>query len=624
MSAARSVRSTRRRRPKNPPELVSPAWYVGYADDDESVEAIMKKFEELEQLQREVTAQRNQSRQPDDGQQQPQQPDPDQAGEPSSLKEHPPDAAGANGQGAASSSRDDAPASGSATPSAAAPQPGPTQATAAAADGEPQFTQTQLEELFRRTSAFTLKSLAYGVDPTEIDDIDMLRFEDGMEMELPIDEEDDYQIVDDDLWEELVGISSSSRASKHDRERERERERQHEREMRERERQVRERERELERMERELRREMSKQEREAIKLEREAERERVRKEKERIRLEKEREREQLKLERERERLERKRPAPGSGAGGLSTSLRVRATNRESAIARYKIMQVEMQDRLGNSFVMKKRVVLPDPNLPTYVRIPQNQIPRSWAKRIVRYTPPRTLEDLYAAEGSRLVIADIFKFDLSKLGSNFQCIYMDPPFLLPGEAPTPGKITVSEFSTLNIPSIINSGFLFIWAEKELTPHIVKAVDAWNFRYVENFCWVKQTLDNKIARQPYKYFNRSKLTCLIFRKEGDATELRHQRNADCEFDFIQPPNRGELTEPKPQFLYEVIETLLPQAVYSAQNPNADRLLELWARPENVRKGWTSIVHRPDNAEQPASGHDERVAVDVAARAHAAPAQ
>ena len=33
----------------------SEAWYVGYTEDSESVEAIMKKFEELDKLQQEVS-----------------------------------------------------------------------------------------------------------------------------------------------------------------------------------------------------------------------------------------------------------------------------------------------------------------------------------------------------------------------------------------------------------------------------------------------------------------------------------------------------------------------------------------------------------------------------------------
>lgn len=71
--------------------------------------------------------------------------------------------------------------------------------------------------------------------------------------------------------------------------------------------------------------------------------------------------------------------------------------------------------------------------------------------------------------------------------------------------------------LDIPSIMPCGFLFIWVEKELTPQILKIGQAWGFRYVENFAWIKREKNNKIARQAYRYFNRSKTTCLILRKE-----------------------------------------------------------------------------------------------------------
>jgi len=40
--------------------------------------------------------------------------------------------------------------------------------------------------------------------------------------------------------------------------------------------------------------------------------------------------------------------------------------------------------------------------------------------------------------------------------------------------------------------------------------------WNFIYVENFAWVKKSVNNKFVAQPYKYFQKSKTTLLIFRK------------------------------------------------------------------------------------------------------------
>lgn len=59
----------------------------------------------------------------------------------------------------------------------------------------------------------------------------------------------------------------------------------------------------------------------------------------------------------------------------------RGVDRESIIAKYKIMQVQVQDRNGNYFTIKKRVSNVDPSLPTYVKIPPRPIPMSWAHSI---------------------------------------------------------------------------------------------------------------------------------------------------------------------------------------------------------------------------------------------------
>jgi len=74
------------------------------------------------------------------------------------------------------------------------------------------------------------------------------------------------------------------------------------------------------------------------------------------------------------------------------------------------------------------------------------------------------------------------------------------------------------------------------------------------------------------------------------------LRHQRNADAGFDFVQPKTEGELTERKPSYIHEIIETLLPSAVIGPQNPKGDRLLELWGREDTPqRPGWTVVIEK-----------------------------
>lgn len=265
----------------------------------------------------------------------------------------------------------------------------------------------------------------------------------------------------------------------------------------------------------------------------------------------------------------------------------RHTDKQSLLNKYKVMQMQMQDRNGNYFMVRRKIAEVDPSLPTYIRIPQLPVSRYWSKSIRPLS-----ESMEIQEGFRYFEENIFNFDFSKIGHDFQAIYMDPPFVLPGEEKAPGQITIQEFEQLKIANLVEQGFLFIWCEKELIPELLRICESWSFKYVENFTWIKKYVNNRIVRQPYTYFNKSKITCFIFRKEGDI-ELRHQRSPDCEFDFIKPKLPNELVEQKPEFMYKVIETLLPQARYSPTNNKGTRLLELFSRKNSKRKGWTSIV-------------------------------
>jgi len=114
-------------------------------------------------------------------------------------------------------------------------------------------------------------------------------------------------------------------------------------------------------------------------------------------------------------------------------------------------------------------------------------------------------------------------DLTRFGSNFQAIYLDPPLLREGDEPGPNKITVEQLASLNIGAILPSGFLFVWTLKELLPEMVLLAEKWGMRYVENFCWIKRSLNNDIVHEKSPYFNSSKLTLLIFRKVSHSIKL-----------------------------------------------------------------------------------------------------
>lgn len=43
-----------------------------------------------------------------------------------------------------------------------------------------------------------------------------------------------------------------------------------------------------------------------------------------------------------------------------------------------------------------------------------------------------------------------------------------------------------------------------------------MEKWGFTYVENLVWIKQDVNSKIVYQEYRYFKKSKISLLIFKK------------------------------------------------------------------------------------------------------------
>ncbi|KAF9167385.1 hypothetical protein BGX20_011621 [Mortierella sp. AD010] len=448
------------------------AHYVGYVEENESIEAIMKKFEELARMEEEFAKSK-----------------------------------------AASSSNDNEGASGSGELGPGI-ESGPMEVNGEVVFGvekvqnkpneDTGFTDEQLQEIFRRTSGFTVRSMLRDT-PEDIYEEDLWQANIADEDYLyDFEEEDDYLMaMDDHFWDEEVSNSKK----------------------------------------------------------------RGRKEK-----------------------EPRPPRVPKEPKIKGEKRRLANSDRESILQRYKVMQVRLQDRNGVFYTVKKKISTMDPSLPTYVRIPPVPIPRSWIQAIKPLE--KQVELAKDIPGSRYEeTSNILDLDLTRFGTDFQAIYMDPPLLREGQEPGPNKITLEQLSQLNISAILPRGFLFIWIEKEFLPDVVRMAEKWELRYVENFCWIKKNTNNQISCEKSLYFNSSKLSLLIFRREADI-DIRHQRSPDCVFDYIKPVNSEELSEEKPLFLYELIETLLPQAVYSENNPNGDKMLELWARRGTRRKGWTSV--------------------------------
>ncbi|KAJ2109113.1 hypothetical protein IW146_006512 [Coemansia sp. RSA 922] len=462
-------------------------YYVGYVEDDESVDAIMKKFEELDRIEKEFSAKKKVD-----------------AEAATSTLDTP-------GSTSALSSGEAGHAEGTSTSSEAAAA----ELVADVADGRPSedsMSLELLEEVFKRTSAFTVRgAMMNDFDLEAMDDIELWEAEAGDSIPVEWEEEEDYITLnlDDDALDDEFGVAAHRR-----------------------------------------------------------------------------------------RYMKREPVKRGGA---------KISSRDQILQRYKYMQVRIQDRHGHTFFVSRKVNAVDPSLPTYVRIPPIPIPRAWVKHIrplilgAETTPCNVISGVLLPttepKWARRIDTDVtLDFDFTIFERTFQCVYMDPPLLLPDEQPKPGYFDISQLTAIPVHKMLVPGaFLFTWCEKELLPDMCEIAEKeWGLKYVENFCWVRHQTNNHIAKLPSNYFRRSKVTLLIFRREGDL-EMRHQRSPDSVFDFVKPRMAGDLNDRKPDFAYTAIETLLPRALCSAELPDPNRLVQLWMPADSHRTHWTTIVQK-----------------------------
>ncbi|KAL6050740.1 Myb-like domain-containing protein [Balamuthia mandrillaris] len=312
-------------------------------------------------------------------------------------------------------------------------------------------------------------------------------------------------------------------------------------------------------------------------------------------------------------------------------------------------------QLDLSFWIKGLAPLPQEEQPPEKVAMPKRIPSTWARLIQplqrdhkgRTALQRRYEDIKGAFYQEMKLSE--PYDLKLLGNDFEAVVMDPPW---ANQETWG-VTPEELGRWwDIGSLVRNGLLFIWVEKELIPRVMRMAAKWGFTYVENLAWVRQSVNNKTVEEPSPYFRKSKLTLLIFKKMpsslngvvgssdnddddeeetaiGDL-ELRHQRNTDVIFaplppiskeryHRIRPRNSTKQTkkeafsskgdemadeeedkeedwveverEEKPEAVYDIIETMLPNACYDKARGRG-KMLELFCPKGYRRKGWTSV--------------------------------
>lgn len=516
MSSGRKPRRKRRNPHYDSSQDVSSSWYVGYADDSESVEAIMKKFEEMEKLKEEVSQNEINSKK--------------------RKIDIVDEVKGKSTEHVKSESIYD----------------------------NPEFTEKQFQELFRRTSGFTIQQINGDFDDFKVGSIDLWRMNDPTYGDEEEQEDEDYKIVNDgEFWDEEIG---SIRNSSNDN------------------------------MIKDLK--SKKVNSKTVK--------------------------KKSFSNENHKESNCKPTISSS---INNSITHESIISKPYISQYQILpntkdiivQIKVQDKDGNHFMMKKRVIPLNSEMPIYVRIPNPPIPSTWVHQIKPY---RYKSEKYG----KTIKFDITTTNLKEtLGNEWQAIILTPNLSLESNSKELDSISLFQLSQLKIDSILQpGGFIFLWSPKRLTPKLLRmATQSWGVRYAENIALILGTHgQNRIATQKDEYFCASKETCLVFCKptnnrsrtlssEGPAIDIRHQRSADCVFGFVVPDGRRRLCALASAGLHGPQGLLGPHALQSRlANRRVDvasdvvdvllpngrgRLLQLFAGDRCSRDGWTTVVHQ-----------------------------
>lgn len=182
--------------------------------------------------------------------------------------------------------------------------------------------------------------------------------------------------------------------------------------------------------------------------------------------------------------------------------------------------------------------------------------------------------------SQWICCDIRFLDVSILGK-FSVVMADPPWDIHMELPY-GTLTDDEMRKLNIPTLQDDGFLFLWVTGRAMELGRECLSLWGYERVDEIIWVKTNQLQRIIRtgRTGHWLNHGKEHCLVGVK-GNTQGFN--RGLDC--DVIVAEVRS--TSHKPDEIYGMIERLSP----------GTRKIELFGRPHNVQPNWITLGNQLD---------------------------
>ncbi|XP_072314598.1 N(6)-adenosine-methyltransferase subunit METTL3 [Eucyclogobius newberryi] len=182
--------------------------------------------------------------------------------------------------------------------------------------------------------------------------------------------------------------------------------------------------------------------------------------------------------------------------------------------------------------------------------------------------------------SQWICCDIRFLDVSILGK-FSVVMADPPWDIHMELPY-GTLTDDEMRKLNIPTLQDDGFLFLWVTGRAMELGRECLSLWGYERVDEIIWVKTNQLQRIIRtgRTGHWLNHGKEHCLVGVK---GSTHGFNRGLDC--DVIVAEVRS--TSHKPDEIYGMIERLSP----------GTRKIELFGRPHNVQPNWVTLGNQLD---------------------------
>ena len=131
-------------------------------------------------------------------------------------------------------------------------------------------------------------------------------------------------------------------------------------------------------------------------------------------------------------------------------------------------------------------------------------------------------------------------------------------------------------------------MFLWVTGRAMELGRECLDLWGYKFVQEFLWVKTNQLQRIIRtgRTGHWINHSKEHCLV----GVKGTLADKLNLNLDFDVVCAEVRE--TSRKPDEMYDLLERLAP----------GQRKLELFGRPHNIHKGWTTLGNQLGKSQIP----------------------